>query len=145
SGTSGGAICATLAWDGLVRSDPRRSGEQLQRFWRSIAASEPWDLLLNHTLQNLVNLRNHMVLPEVSPYIFPPWGLERMRDILNQLLDFEELRSMARRPGAPALQIGAVEVRTGHFEVFPGEDLQVECLLASAAIPELFPAVTVPG
>ena len=23
SGTSGGAICATLAWDGFVRGDPR--------------------------------------------------------------------------------------------------------------------------
>jgi NTE family protein len=81
----------------------------------------------------------------VSPYIFPPWGQEKLRDILNQQLDFAELRARARRDGAPALQIGAVEVRTGCFEIFPGEDLQVECLLASAAIPELFPAVTVPG
>ena len=51
---------------------------------------------------------------------------------------------LARRPGAPALQIGAVEVLTGHFEVFTGPDLRVECLLASAAVPELFRAVTVP-
>jgi NTE family protein len=145
SGTSGGAICATLAWDGLLRNDPGRSREQLARFWRSMSASEPWDVMLNHALQNLVNLRNHMVLPEISPYVFPPWGLERLRKILNEQLDFEGLRSLARRPGAPALQIGAVEVRTGHFEIFPGDELQVECLLASAAIPELFPAVTVPG
>jgi NTE family protein len=34
---------------------------------------------------------------------------------------------------------------TGHFELFAGEDLCVECLLASAAIPEMFRAVTVPG
>ena len=34
---------------------------------------------------------------------------------------------------------------TGHFEVFTGDELRVECLLASAAIPELFRAVTVPG
>ncbi|MBV8311313.1 MAG: hypothetical protein JO344_13100, partial [Planctomycetaceae bacterium] len=39
----------------------------------------------------------------------------------------------------------AVEVLTGHFEVFTGEELRAECLLASAAIPELFRAVTVPG
>jgi NTE family protein len=145
SGTSGGAMCATLAWDGLLRGDPGRSGQQLERYWRSIAATEPWDVMLNHTLLNLIKLRNHMVLPEVSPYFFPPWGLERMCDILNRQLDFEELRSLARRPGAPALQIAAVEVHSGHFEIFSGEDLRVECLLASAAIPELFPAVTVPG
>ena len=145
SGTSGGALCATLAWDGLLRGDPQRASRQLQQFWESMAANEPWDRILNQTLQNLVSLRNHMVLPEVSPYHLPPWGEERFRDILNQHLDFEELRELARRPDAPALHIGAVEVLTGHFEVFTGEELRVECLLASAAIPELFRAVTVPG
>jgi NTE family protein len=145
SGTSGGAICAALAWDGLLRGEPERSSRQLQQFWQLTAASKPWDLMLNQTLLQVMNLRNSMVLPEVSPYAFPPWGQEKLRDILNQQLNFEELRMLARRNGAAALQIGAVEVRTGRFEVFPGEELCVECLLASAAIPELFPAVTVPG
>jgi NTE family protein len=145
SGTSGGAICATLAWDGLLRGETQRASQQLQRFWDSIAASEPWDLFLNHTLQFIVNLHNVMVMPNLSPYAFPPRAQEQMRDQLNQQLNFEELRELARRPGAPALQIGAVEVLTGHFEVFTGEDLQVECVLASTAIPELFPAVKVPG
>jgi NTE family protein len=145
SGTSGGAICAAMAWDGLVRGEPERSRRQLRRFWQSMEAREPWDSMLNQALQNLVNLRNWMVLPELSPYVFPPWGQDKLRATLNEQLDFAELRTLARRPGAPALQIGAVEVRTGCFEVFPGEELQVECLLASAAVPELFPAVTVPG
>jgi NTE family protein len=145
SGTSGGALCAALAWDGLVRSDPPLACRKLQHFWSSIAAREPWDQLLNQTLLNLMNLRNHMVLPEVSPYTFPPWGEERFRSIINQHFEFDELRDLARRPGAPALHVGAVEVVTGHFEVFTGEELRVECLLASAAIPELFRAVTVPG
>src|SRR4051794_27105678 len=145
SGTSGGAICATLAWDGLLRGEPERSCRQLRRFWEAMAASDPWDALLNQTLQNLVNLRDCMVLPELSPYAYPPWGHDRMRTILDGQLDFAELRTLARRPGAPALQIGAVEVRTGRFEVFTGEDLCVEFLLASAAIPELFQAVTIPG
>ena len=145
SGTSGGALCATLAWEGLLRGDPPAAGEKLQRFWETIASTEPWDQILNQTLMQLMSLRNYMVLPEVSPYTFPPWGDERFRAILEQHLDFPALRELAGRPGAPALLIGAVEVLTGHFEVFTGEELQVECLLASAAIPELFRAVTVPG
>ena len=96
-------------------------------------------------MMNMMKLRDLMVLPEVSPYHVPPWGDERFRDILDQFFDFEELRALARQPGAPLLKIGAVEVLSGHFEVFTGDELRVECLQASAAIPELFRAVTVPG
>jgi NTE family protein len=145
SGTSGGAICAALAWDGLVREDPTRSIEQLRRFWEATAATEPWDQILNFSLQAVISLRNLMVLPEVSPYALPNWGQDRFRELLNEYFKFDELRKLARRPGAPAVQIGAVEVLSGHFEVFTGPDLCVECLLASAAIPELFRAVTIPG
>jgi len=145
SGTSGGAMCAALAWDGLVRGDPQLAGQKLQKFWEAIAANEPWDKIINQTMLNLVSLRNQMVLPEVSPYHLPTWGEELFRDILNQHFDFEELRKLAHRPNAPALLIGAVEVLTGHFEVFTGDELRVECLMASAAIPELYRAVTVPG
>jgi NTE family protein len=145
SGTSGGAICATLAWDGLVRNDKGRAIERLHDFWRTMAATDPWDRMLNQSLMTMMSLRDLMVLPEVSPYQVPPFGEEKFRGILEQYFDFEELRRLARRPGAPALQIGAVEVLSGHFELFRGEELVVECLLASAAIPELFRAVTVPG
>jgi len=145
SGTSGGAMCAALAWDGLLRGDPQLAGEKLKNFWDAIAANELWDKIVNQTMLNLVSLRNQMVLPEVTPYNLPTWGEDLFRDILNQHFDFEELRQLARRPGAPALLIGAVEVLTGHFEVFTGDELRVECLMASAAIPELFRAVTVPG
>ena len=145
SGTSGGAMCAALAWDGLLRGDPQLASQKLQKFWEAIAANEPLDKIINQTMLNLGSLRNQMVLPEVSPYHLPTWGEEQFRDTLNQHFDFEELRKLAHRPDAPALLIGAVEVLTGHFEVFTGEELRVECLLASAAIPELFRAVTVPG
>ena len=43
SGTSGGAICAALAWDGFVRSDLARGVRKLQEFWGSMSASEPMD------------------------------------------------------------------------------------------------------
>jgi len=94
---------------------------------------------------SVLGLRDVAVLPEVSPYQFPTWAEDRLRTVLHRYLDFEELRELARRPGAPALEIGAIEVLSGHFEVFKGHELCVEALLASAAIPELFRAVEVPG
>jgi NTE family protein len=145
TGTSGGAICAALAWDGLVRGRAEQGIEKLERFWRKMSATDPVDLLINNGLMSMMSLRDLMVLPEVSPYHVPPWGEERFRAILDEYFDFEELRRLARMPGAPLLGIGAVEVLSGHFELFYGEDICVECLLASAAIPELFRAVTVPG
>jgi NTE family protein len=145
SGTSGGAICATLAWDGFVHGDPRLAVPKLEGFWKAMAATETWDQLANQSLLSIMGLRDLMVLPEVSPYSLPPWGEEKMRAILNQFLNFAELRALAQRAGAPTLAVGAVEVLSGQFEIFGGEELCVECLLASAAIPELFRAVTVPG
>lgn len=145
SGTSGGAICAALAWDGLVRNDRKLAAEKLRGFWEAMAAIDPIDRIANEALMSIMGLRDLMVMPEVSPYNLPTWGEERFRDIINKYFDFEELRKLARRPDAPILQIGAVEVLSGHFELFTGEELCAECLLASAAIPELFRAVSVPG
>ncbi len=145
SGTSGGALCASLAWDGLVRGDRERAIDKLRALWESIAASAPWEVFMNQALMSVMSLRDLMVLPEVSPYHMPPWGEDHFRDVLNAHFDFDEMRKLARRPGAPQLQIGAVEVLSGHFELFTGEDICVESLMASAAIPELFRAVTVPG
>ena len=145
SGTSGGAICAALAWDGLVRNDRPRAIGKLQAFWDAMSARDPVDQIANRMLMTMMSLRDMMVVPEVSPYHLPTWGEDKFRAILEAHFDFEELRELARRPEAPALQIGAVEVLSGHFEVFTGEVLSAECLLASAAIPEMFRAVSVPG
>jgi NTE family protein len=145
SGTSGGAICAALAWDGLVHQDPDRAIRKLQGFWEAMSAKDLMDQIANHALMSIMSLRDLMVLPEVSPYHLPAWGEEKFRDILADYFDFDELRELARRPSAPVLRIGAVEVLSGHFELFGGEDLSADTLLASAAIPELFRAVTVAG
>jgi NTE family protein len=145
TGTSGGAICAALAWDGLIRDRVDEGILKLERFWQGMGATDLWDQLLNHGLMTTMSMRDLMVLPELSPYQVPPFADERFRAMLEEYFDFEELRRLAQRPGAPFLGVGAVEVLSGHFELFRGEDLRVECLLASAAIPELFRAVAVPG
>jgi NTE family protein len=145
TGTSGGAICAALAWDGLVRNDRSIAVRKLQGFWNAMSARDPLDQVVNHMLLGINDLRDRMVMPEVSPYNLPTWGEEKFRALLNEYFNFEELRELARRPGVPILHIGAVEVLSGHFELFTGEDLSADSLLASAAIPELFRAVHVPG
>jgi NTE family protein len=145
SGSSGGAICAALAWSGIVQNDAKGAIRKLRSFWRSTSASDPLDQFVNQAVMGVINLRDVVSLPEVSPYYLPTWGEERFRDILHAHFDFEALRALALKPGAPVLMIGAVEVLGGHFELFKGEEISADCLLASAAIPELYRAVVVPG
>ena len=144
SGTSGGAICATLAWDGLVRGDYGHSIKQLKEFWESTAASDPWDAMIDLAMMYGMAMREVIAVPEISPYNLPTWGEEQFRALLDRFFDYELLCELACEPDAPGLQLGAVEVLSGQFEVFTGKELCTECLLASAAIPELYRAVTVP-
>jgi len=39
SGTSGGAVCALLAWYALLDGDPVRAGQLLDQFWADNSAS----------------------------------------------------------------------------------------------------------
>lgn len=145
SGTSGGAICAAMAWEGLLRNDLPLAIGKLTEFWKVMSARDPLDRVLNQLAVGVLSLRDMMVLPEISPYTLPTWAADLFRERLTKFFDFEQLRQLAAEPEAPSLQIGAIEVLSGHFELFTGKELCVECLLASAAIPELFRAVTVPN
>ena len=76
SGTSGGAICAALAWYGHVHDDhdPRTL---LRDFWADMAATSPLDRSVNTSMQTMTRLRMAgMSLPESSPYWTPAarWG-----------------------------------------------------------------------
>ena len=41
SGTSGGAVCALLAWSALLDGDPAAAGDRLEAFWADNSASTP--------------------------------------------------------------------------------------------------------
>jgi NTE family protein len=145
SGTSGGSICALLAWDGLLRDDRRRAVEQLQRFWRDNTAGSLLEAFLNYSIQMAIHLRSLGALPELSPYAYPSWSQEQLRRMLERRVDFAAVRSLAQGVEAPGLIVGAVDVLSGTFEVFRGPRISVESVLASAAVPDLFPAVAVAG
>jgi len=145
SGTSGGAICALLAWDGLLRGDRRRAVDQLQHFWQDNTASSLLEAFLNHSIQMAIHLRSFVALPEISPYAYPSWTQEQLRHMLERRVDFAANRALAGRDDAPGLLLGVVDVLGGTFEVLRGARISVDCVLASAALPDLFPAVEIEG
>ena len=68
SGTSGGAICATLAWSALIDGEPARAADLLNEFWTDNAAVSPPDRLLNAWTLWAAQFADVVALPAISPY-----------------------------------------------------------------------------
>jgi NTE family protein len=142
SGTSGGAICALLAWYGLAGGDPARPGELLDAFWSDNSATSASEQLLNSWTLWVGALQNVVALPAVSPYDNPFAGTAsvELRRLITRHVDFDRLPA---GDGHPMLLLGAVDVLTGEFKAFDSrrDRISVETILASAAIPTLFRSV----
>lgn len=143
SGTSGGAICAALAWHGLAQGDPAGASRSLGAFWGDVQARAPWDVALNAALVTRYRLDGVVALPAVSPQLLPAWGTRRLRRLIERHLPAERLPATRR----PLLQVGAVDVLSGAFRTFSSArgEISIEALLASAAVPTLYPAVELDG
>ncbi len=148
SGTSGGAICATLVWFALRDGDRGRAVTLLEEFWADNAASEPADRVLNAATLLAGLAQGYGMLPAVSPYHLPApsFGLDQFREMLQRHIDFDAI-TVDDAARAPMLLLGAVDVLSGRFRAFNSheERITADCVLASAAIPMLFPAVHVDG
>src|ERR687893_2697318 len=142
SGTSGGAICALLVWYALLRDDREEAIRLLSSFWHSIAANSPQDLVLNDSFVAMNRLHSTLATPELNPYLYPEWGKDRLKEVIEGLVAFEEIHELVK-PSSTKLLIGAVEVRSGEFEVFRNAEVTVEKVLASCALPTLFRSVQI--
>ena len=145
SGASGGAFNALAAWYGLVSEGPETAADLLNEVWMDLSASETQDRMLNSWVKMMNTLESSgMPLPQVSPYDMPGQeiGKERIREVLEAHIDFEAIPSHCQ-VGAPELVVGTVNINAGVFETFVNEEVTVEAVLASAAVPNVFEAVEI--
>ena len=77
----------------------------------------------------------------ISPYQFNPLNLNPLRDILDEMVDFDEIRKSKDFK----LFITATNVRTGGARIFTSKELTRDMVLASAALPNMFQAVQIEG
>jgi len=160
SGTSGGAICAALVWFAFEKDENPPWG-RLMNFWKDNSAQSWAELTFNRFVVESIRLANRGALPTIqvspsSPLMHTMMGLATMghrenfknfRALLQSHIDFEEVASWGPRAKRPVLIIGAANVTTGKLAKFISrqEPVRVEHILASCAVPNIFPAVDIGG
>lgn len=77
----------------------------------------------------------------LSPYNFNPLNYNPLRDILKELIDFEELHAYNNKK----LFICATNVKTNRARIFSNKEITLEAVLASACLPSLYQAVEIDG
>ena len=147
SGTSGGAFNALAVWYGLVTDGPETAREVVGNLWDDLAVSGVQDRWLNSMVTSLSRMESAgFPLPVVSPYQIPgpEAGKQRIREVLEAHIDFETIPDLCGTD-APELVVGTVDINAGVFETFTNEDVTVDAVMASAAVPNLFEAVEIHG
>jgi NTE family protein len=162
SGTSGGAFTAALAWLGLLlkaRGDRTPIGDRIVACWKDLSAQSAREIALDSFCTQFVRGVEHGLLPTVagSPasFGFRMWSqvvstligrpeFTDLRALLTKHLDFEALPVLVDAE-SPVLLLGAGDVLEGSLKIFSSTkgEISIDALLASAAIPNLFPAVWV--
>jgi NTE family protein len=150
SGTSAGAMNAAVLAHGYTQGGAEAARAALDNFWSRVADAalysplrrSPLDVLMGRWTMDTspVFLAFDMAARLFSPYDLNPAGLNPLRTILTECVDFEGLRKAPIR-----LFVTATNVRTGRGRVFRNSELTPEVLLASACLPTLFQAVEIGG
>ncbi len=164
SGTSGGAITAALAWVGLLRQaqgDPTPIEKRILDCWHDLTAQTPIEIMLDSMCVQLVRLHESGMMPSIasspSSPMFRLWAkmtelivgrpeFTDLRALLVKHLDFEDLPGLVDAE-SPVLVLGAADVLEGTFKTFSSVygEIGIDAVLASAAVPNLFPAVEIDG
>jgi NTE family protein len=133
-GSSYGAVCALLAWDGLLRGDRRRGVEQIESFWQAYSAHSLVDTLLNYSSQMVHHLRALVSLQGSGPPAVFCLDHDLLRALLERQIDFGVIRALARIEGAPELVVSR-QGPGGDPDCVHGPDIRIDDLLASASVP----------
>ena len=142
SGTSGGAICAALAWAGMIDGGPDDAVRRLSEFWRDLQVHDLFGAVLNFWALTFARLP---VTQEFSPYTYEPLAAPLLHDLLFRHLDLDGLPADPDRRSRPCLLVGATEILSGERTIFRDTALTYDMLIASAAVPPLYRAVPIAG
>ena len=151
SACSAGAMNAVVLAYGLTEGGRSGAKTALANFWRRISHSAMFSPLQptmydriahNHALENSPTFVTFDLMTRLlSPYEFNPFNYNPLRDVIEDSVDFQRLRSGC----AAKLFLSATNVCTGKVKVFTNPEITVDAVLASACLPFMFQAVEIDG
>lgn len=144
TGTSAGAVNAAALAYGLLHGGPEGAREILSAIWTGVGGSAPTDAMITGTDENpelnLVAKMTQMLTSSLSPSQLNPWRFDPLRDVLEEHIDFDRLRT--DRKGIE-VHLAATDALSGRMRVFTRPELTVDAVLASACLPRISHAVMV--
>ena len=150
SGTSAGAMNAAVLADGWTQGDAAGAKAALDGYWRRVARAAAFSPLQRSPMDRLLGrwsfdnspayLAFDLMTRLFSPYHLNPLGLNPLRGILADSIDFHRLSHSPIK-----LFITATSVRTGRGRIFRNAEISADVLLASACLPTMFQAVEING
>lgn len=150
SGTSAGAMNATVLASGHAEGGAEGARAALEKFWTKVSRAAqfspfrrtPLDMMLGRwTLDySPVFIALDLAARLFSPYDLNPHGTNPLAAILAQCVDFDRIGTAPIR-----LFVTATNVHTGRGRVFRNAELTPDVLLASACLPTLFQAIEIDG
>jgi NTE family protein len=150
SGTSAGAMNAVVLADGFMRGGADGARDRLEAFWKGVS-SEGLGSGMGKVLGPILSFWKLPAYPGLpvfqdfvnftSPYLFNPLNINPLRDLLEELVDFEKVRANH----GLKLYVTATNVRDGKIKIFSGDDITADAIMASACLPWLFKAVEIGG
>jgi NTE family protein len=152
TGTSAGALNGAAVKSGLLAEGRAGAKAQLDWVWRRIGALDhpalpdwmqawlPEPGLVSRGLEySLPYAAGEAVARTLSPYAWGPFYRNPLEEIVARL-DFARVCAVE----GPEFFVAATHVRDGKIRVFKGDAITTDAILASACLPTLFQAVTLP-
>lgn len=150
-GTSAGAMNATVVAHGMQLGGRKGAIELLHKFWKRISEEQKYGWLQPSWWDRKFGNGDLFFSPAYyffdyftmmfSPYQFNPLNINPLKDILEELIDFEMLTNCTETK----LFVCATNVRTGRAKVFPLSEISVDAVLASACLPFMYKTVEIDG
>lgn len=151
SATSGGAMMAVAAAQGLMENGRDGARKALQSFWHKVSIAAGMLPLKVSAVDKFLSNVGIDISPSTmaldyltkifSPYQFNLFDLNPLRGIVEEMVDFKALN----KKSPVKLYINATNARTGESRIFDHKEVSLDAVMASACLPFVFKTVEIDG